>query len=572
MALFCGDPVKPHLLLLGICGTTMFISMWIHNTPCTVMMMPVATGILQWLPCDELEGGRGSEARQVQRFSKAVVLGVVYASAVGGMATLTGTGVNIILVGDVVHLLPGAGPHHLQLMTTTSPDSGSSHAFQKQKQKQHSPTGAAAAAALARTPLLSLRPQRCITLAPSSRCLAHALPLSPSPAAPCPHPVPELTPGPILVPPLSIFLSPAPMWTRWLLRAREGGAGRGRTPPRYGRRRCGAVRGSGSKEADAGGEYERERAARIRENMERAASPTWPPPRITDTQEPRRGRAGLQRRPDMQQSSRGIQGLGLRADRTTRRGRADARRRRRAGAACGLRRAVPDCLLLDCHSASAALRQRAASRHKKASRQHCSKRPMRCAFTSGLRRQEHPRDLTGHHGEQRHIPQAEKIAEKLCESVAASLEGKKQGSFTRISSTVQTAMEEALLRILTPRCSIDILRDVRTAKERGRLYDIVFVGVNGVGKSTNLAKLVTPSDLVLLSSCELMHGGFSSLNLITDQLTKSNQKLADLSAVPTARLIDGILLTKFDSIDNKVCELVHCSVSHQYQLEFGISR
>ncbi|CAN6174773.1 unnamed protein product [Urochloa humidicola] len=98
-ALFCGDPVKPHLLLLGICGTTMFISMWIHNTACTVMMMPVATGILQRLPRDELEGGSGSAASEVRRFSKAVVLGVVYASAIGGMATLTGTGVNIILVG-----------------------------------------------------------------------------------------------------------------------------------------------------------------------------------------------------------------------------------------------------------------------------------------------------------------------------------------------------------------------------------------------------------------------------------------------------------------------------------------
>lgn len=36
-----------------------------------------------------------------------------------------------------------------------------------------------------------------------------------------------------------------------------------------------------------------------------------------------------------------------------------------------------------------------------------------------------------------HVLQAEEIAEKLCESVAASLEGKKLGSFTRISSTVQ---------------------------------------------------------------------------------------------------------------------------------------
>jgi signal recognition particle receptor subunit alpha len=50
-------------------------------------------------------------------------------------------------------------------------------------------------------------------------------------------------------------------------------------------------------------------------------------------------------------------------------------------------------------------------------------------------------------------------------------------------------MEEALLRILTPRRSIDILRDVHSAKERARPYVIVFVGVNGVGKSTNLAKV-----------------------------------------------------------------------------------
>ncbi|KAH9684113.1 S-adenosylmethionine synthase 1 [Citrus sinensis] len=55
---------------------------------------------------------------------------------------------------------------------------------------------------------------------------------------------------------------------------------------------------------------------------------------------------------------------------------------------------------------------------------------------------------------------AEEIVEKLCESVAASLEGKKLASFTMISSIVQAAMEEALVRILTPRRSIDILRDV----------------------------------------------------------------------------------------------------------------
>ncbi|OEL13613.1 Signal recognition particle receptor subunit alpha [Dichanthelium oligosanthes] len=230
---------------------------------------------------------------------------------------------------------------------------------------------------------------------------------------------------------------------------------------------------------------------------------------------------------------------------------------------------------------------------------------------------------------------AEEIAEKLCESVAASLEGKKLGSFTRISSTVQTAMEEALLRILTPRRSIDILRDVHAAKERGTPYVIVFVGVNGVGKSTNLAKvaywLLQHNLSVTLAACDTFRSGaveqlrtharrlqipifekgyekdpavvareaiqeasrnksdvvlvdtagrmqdneplmralsklinLNSPDLVlfvgealvgndaVDQLTKFNQKLADLSAVPSARLIDGILLTKFDTIDDKV--------------------
>lgn len=50
-------------------------------------------------------------------------------------------------------------------------------------------------------------------------------------------------------------------------------------------------------------------------------------------------------------------------------------------------------------------------------------------------------------------------------------------------------MEDALVRILTPRRSIDILRDVHAAKEQGKPYVVVFVGVNGVGKSTNLAKV-----------------------------------------------------------------------------------
>ena len=56
---------------------------------------------------------------------------------------------------------------------------------------------------------------------------------------------------------------------------------------------------------------------------------------------------------------------------------------------------------------------------------------------------------------------------RLCESVAASLEGQKLGSFTRVGSAVRGALESALTRILTPKRSIDVLREVgRTGRLR----------------------------------------------------------------------------------------------------------
>ena len=50
-------------------------------------------------------------------------------------------------------------------------------------------------------------------------------------------------------------------------------------------------------------------------------------------------------------------------------------------------------------------------------------------------------------------------------------------------------MEESLVQILSPKHRIDILRDVMEAQEAGRPYVITYCGVNGVGKSTNLAKV-----------------------------------------------------------------------------------
>ena len=230
---------------------------------------------------------------------------------------------------------------------------------------------------------------------------------------------------------------------------------------------------------------------------------------------------------------------------------------------------------------------------------------------------------------------AKEIAENLCESVKKGLLNTKTGSFTTISTTVKEALKESIAKILTPKEELDILRNALAAKKRGEPYKIVFIGVNGVGKSTNLAKvgymLMNNGLKISIAACDNFRSGaieqlkthtnalgchlfekgykddpayiakeaieeakkdgydcvlidtagrmqdneplMKSLaklvdinqpdailfvgealtgNDSVDQLTKFNQALIDNSKKDNPRTIDGILLTKFDTVDDKV--------------------
>ncbi|XP_068440735.1 signal recognition particle receptor subunit alpha [Clinocottus analis] len=243
---------------------------------------------------------------------------------------------------------------------------------------------------------------------------------------------------------------------------------------------------------------------------------------------------------------------------------------------------------------------------------------------------------------------AAEIAYQLCDSVAKKLEGKVMGTFTTVASTVKLALQDSLVQILQPKRRVDILRDVMEAQNQRRPFVITFCGVNGVGKSTNLAKisfwLIENGFTVLIAACDTFRAGaveqlrthqrrLNSLhppehhegrpvvqlyekgygkdaagiameaiayarnqafdvvlvdtagrmqdnaplmtalakliavnmpdlvlfvgealvgNEAVDQLVKFNQALADHSMSEKPRLIDGIVLTKFDTIDDKV--------------------
>ncbi|KAF2446950.1 P-loop containing nucleoside triphosphate hydrolase protein [Karstenula rhodostoma CBS 690.94] len=84
---------------------------------------------------------------------------------------------------------------------------------------------------------------------------------------------------------------------------------------------------------------------------------------------------------------------------------------------------------------------------------------------------------------------AREAAVRLCDSVKRDLVGLKTSSFTTVEATIRTSMEKALTKILTPTSSLDLLREVQTVNAAGRPYVLSIVGVNGVGKSTNLSKI-----------------------------------------------------------------------------------
>ena len=82
---------RPHNLVGGVMLATAALSMWISNTATTIMMLPIALSlILVVLPQSRTADRNG------KNFATAMVLGVAYASSIGGMGTLIGSPPNAL--------------------------------------------------------------------------------------------------------------------------------------------------------------------------------------------------------------------------------------------------------------------------------------------------------------------------------------------------------------------------------------------------------------------------------------------------------------------------------------------
>ncbi|MCK4369449.1 MAG: signal recognition particle-docking protein FtsY [Candidatus Lokiarchaeota archaeon] len=78
-------------------------------------------------------------------------------------------------------------------------------------------------------------------------------------------------------------------------------------------------------------------------------------------------------------------------------------------------------------------------------------------------------------------------AEEICNKIIESFEGEQIGRLTSIQKMLFDTLKETLSEILTPEEDLDLLLEIN--KKKSKPYVIVFLGVNGTGKTTTMAKI-----------------------------------------------------------------------------------
>ena len=84
----------PNRVILGFMIATAFMSMWISNTASTVVMLPIALSVIQFLVKSD-----GVFTKEERHFSLSVMLGIAFSANAGGIATVIGTPPNSVLIG-----------------------------------------------------------------------------------------------------------------------------------------------------------------------------------------------------------------------------------------------------------------------------------------------------------------------------------------------------------------------------------------------------------------------------------------------------------------------------------------
>lgn len=97
MAVLSMVGTTPAMLVGGIMLATALISMWVSNTATAVMMLPIGMSIAGMVGTG---GAAAPDDRPADPFATALMLGIAYASSIGGVGTIVGTPPNAVLVNQ----------------------------------------------------------------------------------------------------------------------------------------------------------------------------------------------------------------------------------------------------------------------------------------------------------------------------------------------------------------------------------------------------------------------------------------------------------------------------------------
>lgn len=84
---------------------------------------------------------------------------------------------------------------------------------------------------------------------------------------------------------------------------------------------------------------------------------------------------------------------------------------------------------------------------------------------------------------------ATETADILCQKIELSLKGQQIGRLTSKKKILFQVLRDVITEILTPERIIDLLEEIRKKNITNNPYIICFLGVNGTGKTTTIAKI-----------------------------------------------------------------------------------
>ncbi|RDE12354.1 MAG: signal recognition particle-docking protein FtsY [Candidatus Thorarchaeota archaeon] len=148
---------------------------------------------------------------------------------------------------------------------------------------------------------------------------------------------------------------------------------------------------------------------------------------------------------------------------------------------------------------------------------------------------------------------AVEAAEHICELTKKRLIGTRAGRLESVSKRFRNAIYESILEILTPEHPLDPLQFASERRSKGELTTIMFVGVNGTGKTTTLAKVAhlfkkNGFSIVIAASDTFRAGSIEQIELHAQKLGVKIIK-QDYGADAAAIAFDAVAHAKAKHID-----------------------